>query len=219
MIEAIIFDFDGVIVESADIKTDAFRELFRDYPEQVDEIVDYHLKNAGISRYVKFRYMYEHLLAKELSKKKETELGTEFSRIVLEKVLVAPFVPGAKDFLSANKDRYMFFIASGTPEEELRDIVHERGLEEYFREVHGSPGQKKDIINGIIERYGLSRDEVVYVGDAESDRIAAEQTKVAFVERKSNLEPERREGLCVVEDLTHLSKILEKIEENNRRYD
>ncbi|GAF78578.1 unnamed protein product, partial [marine sediment metagenome] len=34
MIKAIIFDFDGVIVESSDIKTEAFRELFQDYPQK-----------------------------------------------------------------------------------------------------------------------------------------------------------------------------------------
>lgn len=34
---AMIFDFDGVILESAEIKTQAFIELFRDVPEQLDE--------------------------------------------------------------------------------------------------------------------------------------------------------------------------------------
>ena len=42
MINTIIFDFDGVILESAEIKTVAFRRLFEDdYPEEVEEIVDY----------------------------------------------------------------------------------------------------------------------------------------------------------------------------------
>ncbi len=33
--QAIIFDFDGVIVESGDIKTQAFAELYRSYGEHV----------------------------------------------------------------------------------------------------------------------------------------------------------------------------------------
>lgn len=58
MIEVIILDFDGVVVESVDIKTEAFRELFQEY-ENVDDIVQYHLQNNAISRFIKFKYIYE----------------------------------------------------------------------------------------------------------------------------------------------------------------
>ena len=34
-IRVIIFDFDGVIVESVDLKTEAFRILFAQYPQQM----------------------------------------------------------------------------------------------------------------------------------------------------------------------------------------
>ena len=42
MIKAIIFDFDGVLVESTQIKTEAFRNLFSKWPDKVDEMVRYH---------------------------------------------------------------------------------------------------------------------------------------------------------------------------------
>ena len=58
MIKAIIFDFDGVLIESAAIKTEAFREVFSKWQDKVDEIVTYHNKNMGISRFVKFKYFY-----------------------------------------------------------------------------------------------------------------------------------------------------------------
>jgi beta-phosphoglucomutase-like phosphatase (HAD superfamily) len=63
MIKAIIFDFDGVILESASIKTNAFAEVVRDYPrEQAEEFVQYHMSHMGISRHVKFRYFIEEIL-------------------------------------------------------------------------------------------------------------------------------------------------------------
>src|SRR3990167_3288293 len=123
MIKAIIFDFDGVILESADIKTEAFKELFSEYASKIKEIVEYHLLNGGISRYVKFRYIYEHILGMHLSKQQEADLGERFSQIALEKVIRTPFVRGAQEFLGKNKRRYQFFICSGTPELELLDIV------------------------------------------------------------------------------------------------
>ena len=183
MIKAVIFDVDGVLIESAEIKTQAFALLFTDYPDKVGEIIDYHNKNAGLSRYVKFRYFYEKILGQQLSPAEETELGKEYSRLVLEQVLKAPLVPGTMEFLNQNKDRYRFFIASGTPENELKDIIACRGLSHFFQEVCGSPKQKEEIIEDILARYSFEKKETVFVGDAESDRSCAEQVGVFFVAR------------------------------------
>ncbi|MFC1644057.1 HAD family hydrolase [Candidatus Omnitrophota bacterium] len=211
MIKAVIFDFDGVILESADIKTEAFRELFKDYPEHVDEILDHHSRNAGISRYVKFRHVYEKILSLPLSGEEEACLGESFSRIVLQKVLEAPFVTGAKEFLGSGVKKYAFFIASGTPEKELKGIVTSRGLNTFFREVHGSPKQKKEIILDVMGRHGFSREEVVYVGDAESDRIAAEGSGVIFIERRADGDIAEQKEPLVIRDLTGLGDVLERV--------
>ena len=54
MIKAIVFDFDGVILESVDIKTKAFIKLYENYPPKIkEEVKRYHLKHLGISRYEK----------------------------------------------------------------------------------------------------------------------------------------------------------------------
>jgi len=212
MIKAVIFDFDGVILESADIKTEAFRELFSASGDKTQEGIEYHLENAGLSRYVKFRYFYENILQKTLSKKEELKLGERFSEIVLKKVLEAPFVAGALEFLSGPNCLYDFFIASGTPEEELRHILRERNLNTYFKEAHGSPKTKPSIIRDILGRYGLKNKEAVYIGDAESDRRAAKETDVFFIERKADLkeDPNRKNG-CIIKDLRGIRETLEMI--------
>jgi phosphoglycolate phosphatase-like HAD superfamily hydrolase len=217
LIKAIIFDFDGVIVDSADIKTEAFKKLFSDYPKKSREIVNYHLLNAGISRYVKFRYVYKHILRKRLSKDKEIELGKHFSQIVLQKIINALLVAGAEEFLDTYKNSYQFFIASGTPEDELYNIINTKGLQGYFKEIHGSPKGKTGIINSIIQKYGFSRDGVVYVGDSESDRLAAEKTGIAFIERKADLDTKTESNPWIIKDLTNLNETLQKIELENRK--
>jgi len=212
MIKAVIFDFDGVILESADIKTEAFRELFSAYPDKTQKGIEYHLTNAGISRYVKFRYFYENILKIHLSKEEELELGEKFSKIVLKKVLEAPFVAGALEFLSGPNCLYHFFIASGTPEEELHGILRARNIDKYFKEAHGSPKEKPDIINDILKRHRLKPKEAVYIGDAESDRRAAKETDVFFIERKQELkeDPGQKNG-CIVKDLRGIKETLEII--------
>lgn len=217
MIKAIIFDFDGVLVESAEIKTEAFGQLFSIYPDKAHEIVEYHKGNMGISRYVKFRYFYENILGKELSHNEEIELGEKFSQIVLGKVLKAPFVAGALDFLDKYHKKIPLFIASGTPEEELNNIVRQRGISRYFEEIHGTPRKKPEIITDILSRYSLSAPEVVFVGDAESDLKAAKETGVHFIARINLEDNDLLDCPLKVKDLYGLGKVIGKL--NNQPMD
>jgi beta-phosphoglucomutase-like phosphatase (HAD superfamily) len=53
----IIFDFDGVLAESNEIRFNGFRKLFKDYPQyQVDQLVEYAKANGGVSRYKKIDF-------------------------------------------------------------------------------------------------------------------------------------------------------------------
>lgn len=219
MIKAIIFDFDGVILESSDIKTQAFQELFSDYPEKVREITDYHVFNAGISRYVKFQHIYEEILGKRFSREKELELGESFSRIVLQKILAAPFVPGADEFLRKYMHKYAFFVASGTPHDELCGIIQARKLQGYFKEVYGTPRSKPEIINYILDKNNFKKDEAIYIGDASSDKIAAQETGIAFIERRPTHGVKIEGDHKVIEDLSNLDIIIVSTERSYLKED
>ena len=213
MIKATIFDFDGVILESAGIKTKAFGRLFAgDYPDKVEEILAYHIHNAGISRYVKFDYIYTHILKKPLATEKKEELGKNFSDIVFDEILNTPFVAGALELLEGSRNDFLFFIASGTPEEELHHILSLRRIAHLFCEAHGSPKKKREIILDILHRYALHKEEVVFVGDAESDLKASEEAGVAFIARMTaeNLE-QMRNCRWKIADLSVLETVLHDI--------
>ena len=185
MLKAIILDFDGIVFESVEIKTEGFRKLFSDYPEHVDKVVAYHRANGGMSRYEKFKVIYRDFLKLPLTVQKSQELGDQFAENCLTGVLNATFVPGAEEFLKQYYQQFLLFIASGTPEDEMRFIVKERKLGVYFKGVFGSPKTKTRIINDILSQYGLTPSDTIFVGDSINDFKAAQETGLRFIGRFS----------------------------------
>ena len=180
--QAVFFDFDGVILDSVDVKTRAFETMFEAYgPEVQQQVVQYHLENGGVSRFDKFRYYYENILNIKINENKLQELSKEFSDMVVQGVIDSPFIKGAYKTLNLLKERSIpSFVVSGTPHDEIDFIVKEKGLSDYFEEVHGSPRKKWDISSEILERRGLDPVRCVFFGDAMSDYEAARKTGMAF---------------------------------------
>jgi len=207
MLKAIVFDFDGVILESANIKTRAFRELFKGYPEHLDAIVKFHIDNGGVSRYEKFKIIYRDFLAQSIDQATLEHLGEAFSQFVFAEILVCPFVPGAYRFLELHARQYQLFVASGTPQDELRDIIKQRELDKFFCGIYGSPQAKGEILCGLLVENQLRPAEVVFIGDAMSDYWDAQEASVPFIGRvprgESCLFPD--DGvLAVVQDFLEL---------------
>ena len=76
----IIFDFDGVILNSHNVKTDSFEKIFSKYGKSIGKKAkNYHLKNVGKSRYLKFKYILNNVLKYKSTKKIMEYLDEEFS--------------------------------------------------------------------------------------------------------------------------------------------
>lgn len=211
MLKAIIFDFDGVIAESVDVKTEAFKELFKYRSDIVDDVEKFHLENGGMSRYDKFRYIYKNLLKEPLSDELFNELCEKFHVLVVDKVVEAPFVPGAQEVLDIWEGAYTMYIVSGTPQEEMDEVVRRRKLGRYFSAVLGSPASKTDLINGILKDKGYKPEEVLFIGDSKNDLNAAKDTGVTFIARVTGEDrswAESNKVKRIIEDLRGLSEYI-----------
>jgi phosphoglycolate phosphatase-like HAD superfamily hydrolase len=206
-ITAVIFDFDGVLVESADIKTNAFIALYAEHgPAVVEAAVAHHQANGGISRRKKIRFVHRRYLNVDLSEPALDALCARFSALVEDAVVAADWVPGALDFLCRHQERMPMFVVSGTPHGELVRIIARRGMGGHFTEAFGSPPEKPPIIRGIIGRHGLQPETVLFVGDAMTDYRAASATGLPFVGRVPSGQPNPfPPATPIVADLTALA--------------
>ena len=125
--ENIIFDFDGVIAESTEIKNKAFFKLYEPYGLDIAErVLSHHTKNGGMSRFEKFPYYHKKYLNKSLSKKDISTLSQNFSSLVVDEVVKAKEVKGVTRFLEKYKNKYKYWIISATPQEEIIKIVKKK---------------------------------------------------------------------------------------------
>lgn len=208
-LRAIFFDFDGVLVDSTRTKTEAFRVLFREYPEEIiEQVVDYHRHNGGISRVHKIAHAHEHIIGTPLSEVELARWAMEYSQLVVDKVIGSPWIEGAMNFLKSMHNRLRFFVISGTPEEELKLIIQCREASHYFEEILGSPTTKPHHFQRLLEQHGFSKHEVIFIGDALSDLRAAEETGLPFLGIRGEID--FPEGTEVIADCSLLYETLMK---------
>lgn len=182
----IFFDFDGVLAESVNIKTEAFYKLYEQFGKAVAKnVVAHHLANGGVSRFEKIKHYHNEFLGIELSEPEIDKWANEFSSLVLNGVINAKEVPGAKYFLNKYIDRFDYWVISGTPTNELRTIVEKRGMSAFFKGVYGSPEKKGYWVDHIIEQHKLNVFECVFIGDATADFEAAHENDIDFILRKT----------------------------------
>ena len=182
MSRGIIFDFDGVICDSVNVKTEAFVAMYKAYGDEVvAKVIRYHLEQGGISRYEKFRYFHKELLGVILTDEEVMTMGDKFSSIVLQKVIDSPYLPGVLDFIKKQHKQAELFICTGTPETEIVIILEKKNLIQYFTGIFGAPKSKSDIIREIMLHHHKSPEELEFFGDAMTDYQAAMETNVKFI--------------------------------------
>jgi HAD superfamily hydrolase (TIGR01549 family) len=209
--KAIIFDFDGVISESVDVKTKAFSKIYSCYGKDiVEKVVSHHMSHGGMSRYKKFKYYHKEFLDRELNKEDLINISDKFSQLVLQKVIDAPYVPGALNFIKNNYKKYKLFISTGTPQNEINEILLKKRMKKYFVSIYGSPADKTDHIEDIIKKTAYKKDEVIFIGDADTDIVAAKISNVRIILREHNESSysQKYKNMTKVNDLNNLSSYL-----------
>jgi len=182
MIKTILWDFDGVIIDSMKIKGDGFVELFREYKKTDVKILEkFHYKNGGVSRFEKIRYFYEEILNEQISEENILNLANIFANIIKKKIFNKKnLIKDSIEFIKNNYKKFNFHIVSGAEHSELINLCDYLDIKRYFISIHGSPIKKDILIKNTIIEYKYSLDEIILIGDAMSDYRAAKINNILF---------------------------------------
>jgi phosphoglycolate phosphatase-like HAD superfamily hydrolase len=176
-----ILDCDGVLLDSNRAKAQAFYTAALPYGVEVAErIRAYHQANGGISRFRKFRYVFEELLGRQDYEADYLRMVEDFSVASRAELERCQPLPGVREFLAGAPAGIRRFVVSGAEEEELRWCVAFHGLDRFFDGVFGSPRSKVEIMSDLIAKGGIVQ-PALYFGDSRYDSESAAATGCDFV--------------------------------------
>jgi phosphoglycolate phosphatase-like HAD superfamily hydrolase len=173
----VIFDCDGVILDSNSVKSKAFSDSLTGEDDLlVDKFIEYHKNNGGVSRFIKFEYYFETLKGQKTNQKELDRVLKEYSRLSYQGLLNCKEIPGViavlESLLSYGTE---CFVVSGGEQNEVKSVLEQKEMSYFFKAIYGSPITKIEHLSNIV------LDKALYFGDSWSDYVAANFFNIDFV--------------------------------------
>ena len=209
--KTLIFDCDGVVLDSNTVKTKAFYLSALHYgKEAASALVEYHVTNGGVSRYKKFAYFLEHIAQIQSTYEKVAldSLLKIFAIHVREGLLNCKVAPGL-EALRQQTGQARWLIVSGGDQAELRDVFAERGIAEWFDGgIFGSPDTKEEIL--AREMFcNKNQAPALFLGDSKYDYLAANKAGLDFLFLTGLTEVKDWQEFCQNNDIANVATVKE----------
>lgn len=178
--QTLVFDCDGVVLNSNKVKTEAFYQAALPYGDTAaKQLVDYHVARGGISRYKKFEWFVQNVVVGQQGPSLDELLGA-YAAEVRHGLLTCDIADGLFELREKTKHAN-WLIVSGGDQQELREVFAERGLARLFDGgIFGSP-DSKDIILARELATKTIKQPALFLGDSRYDHEASSLAKLDFV--------------------------------------
>ena len=173
-----IFDCDGVLIDSNDLKTKAFELVASSFFEKhvSMDLISYHMKNRGKSRWDKFNY----IISKYQIKIPLNVLVDAFSMFLEDKLYSCDVVPGAIEFVNKKVDTgHKAFVASAGEQEQVQKLLKLKGCKLDYDQIYGSPESKLNIVKMLKAKFNQTN--FVFFGDSVHDAECSLSIGARFV--------------------------------------
>jgi phosphoglycolate phosphatase-like HAD superfamily hydrolase len=206
--KTLVFDCDGVVLNSNKVKTEAFFKAALPYGENAaQQLVDYHVARGGISRYKKFEWFLENIVAQQSGPNLAQLLAT-YAAEVRQGLLTCDIAEGLAQLREKTKHAN-WLIVSGGDQQELREVFAERDIAELFDGgIFGSPDSKDEILGREI-RTGNIKKEALFLGDSKYDHQASTYAGLEFVFLSGWTELQNWSDFCHSYNLDNYSSLLQ----------
>lgn len=201
--KTIVFDCDGVILDSNQLKTQAYFDTaiaFGANDQQARALMEYHVRLGGISRYPKFEYFLSDILQQPVKQADVEFLLDRFASEIHHGLLHCKVADGLLELRNCYPaTRWM--VLSGGDQQELRKLFKERKLDALFDGgIFGSPDNKdqvlaRELANGHIQKPAL------FLGDSKYDHQAAIAAGLDFIFVSEWTEVDGWEQYCVTHQI------------------
>lgn len=172
-----VFDLDGTLIDSNQIKTDCFFDLCETEDEKA--ILSNLLSDPSYTRLKIFN---------EIGKKLNLGLNyagqklAEFNLTLRRRIAECNEIEGATELLKViSSEGKKICISSMTPQTEIGPILKDRNWTDLISTFHGSPQKKTVTIQRIISFYEITHSQIVVIGDGADDYLSALENRVDFI--------------------------------------
>jgi len=208
--QTIIFDCDGVILNSNFQKIEAYRNAAITYGAskiQAEELVVHHVKLTGISRHVKFKHFLKEIMHEEVTDSSMKTLVDNLNEEVIN-LLKDCEVASGLERLKIQTQKSTWMVASGGDQNELRFLFMEKKIASYFDGgIYGSPASKYEIVESKLKQKNFL--PVLFLGDSLYDIQTAQKYNLDFIFIYGWTDLKDWKKICDENKLTYVEKILD----------
>ena len=175
MINAIIFDFDGTIANTKAFAYQVYSQIADKHSiKKLDEQSFDALKSQSLGDKLKAHKMSIFQLPRLARRARRA-----ISHVMSE---VEPFEGMIELLKSMNKKGIQLFIISSNSKKNIEIFLDKYQLD-FFECVYGNAKylKKEKVINKLLRKYKLNKDEVIYIGDETRDIISCKRIDMKVV--------------------------------------
>lgn len=184
MTKLCIFDLDGTLINSLADLSCAMNYALSQHGCNTHETEKYRfMVGSGILVLIDRAVGEREDITPEIKKQIHSDFNKYYTEHCLDFTRPYEGIPEMLDTLSANG--ILFAVNSNKPDDFAKLIVNSLFPDIKFAEIWGKRDgcERKpspDGINGILSELGISKDEVVYIGDSDVDVLTAKNAGVSF---------------------------------------